>query len=134
MGVQAMATVDGVTTGHRRQALRRAPLLRLRARSWPILQTAGAAVVAWYLATLLVAEDQPVFAAIAAVVALGATYGQRPERAIELLGGGPLLVTEAAVTASLLVLLEPTGSGMPPSRLIEAIVGGGVALAVSALA
>jgi uncharacterized membrane protein YgaE (UPF0421/DUF939 family) len=172
MGIQAMASVDGVTTGHPRQALRRGPLLRLRARSWPILQTAGAAVVAWYLATLLVAEDQPVFAAIAAVVALGATYGQRPERAIELvggvvlgigvadlligaigsgpmqlgllvllamgaavlLGGGPVLVTEAAVTASLLVLLEPTGSGIAPSRLIEALVGGGVALAVSALA
>jgi uncharacterized membrane protein YgaE (UPF0421/DUF939 family) len=141
-------------------------------RSWPILQTAGAAVAAWYLATLLVSEEQPVFAAIAAVVALGATYGQRPERAIELiggvvlgigladllvrvigsgpmqlgllvllamgaavlLGGGPLLVTEAAVSASLLVLLEPTSSGLAPSRLIEALVGGGVALAVSALA
>ena len=167
-----MATVNGVTTGHPGQALRRGALLRLRVRSWPILQTAAAAVVAWYLATLLVSEDQPVFAAIAAVVALGATYGQRPERAIELvggvvlgiglagllvgaigsgpmqlgllvllamgaavaLGGGPLLVTEAAVSASLLVLLEPTSAGLAPSRLIEAVVGGGVALAVSALA
>ena len=157
-----MATVSGVTLA----------LLRLRVRSWPILQTAGAAVVAWYLATLLVSEEQPVFAAIAAVVALGATYGQRPERAIELvggvvlgigladllvgaigsgpmqlgllvllamgaavaLGGGPLLVTEAAVSATLLVLLEPTSAGLAPSRLIEAVVGGGVALAVSALA
>jgi uncharacterized membrane protein YgaE (UPF0421/DUF939 family) len=113
-----------------------------------------------------------VFAAIAAVVSLGATYGQRPERAVELiggvvlgigladllvgaigsgpmqlgllvllamgaavaLGGGPLLVTEAAVSASLLVLLEPSSAGLAPSRLIEAVVGGGVALAVSALA
>jgi uncharacterized membrane protein YgaE (UPF0421/DUF939 family) len=50
------------------------------------------------------------------------------------LGGGPLLVTEAAVSASLLVLLEPTSAGLAPSRLIEAVVGGGVALAVSALA
>jgi uncharacterized membrane protein YgaE (UPF0421/DUF939 family) len=157
-----MATVSGVTPA----------LLRLRVRSWPILQTAGAAVAAWYLATLFVSEEQPVFAAIAAVVSLGATYGQRPERAIELiggvvlgigladllvgaigsgpmqlgllvllamgaavlLGGGPVLVTEAAVSASLLVLLEPTSSGLAPSRLIEALVGGGVALAVSALA
>jgi uncharacterized membrane protein YgaE (UPF0421/DUF939 family) len=141
-------------------------------RSWPILQTAAAAVVAWYLATLLVSEERPVFAAIAAVISLGATYGQRPERAVELvggvvlgigladllvgaigsgpmqlgllvllamgtavaLGGGPLLVTEAAVSASLLVLLEPTSTGLAPSRLIEAVVGGGVALAVSALA
>jgi uncharacterized membrane protein YgaE (UPF0421/DUF939 family) len=164
--------VNRVTFGHPGQALRRAALLRLRVRSWPILQTAGAAVVAWYLATLLVSEDQPVFAAIAAVVSLGATYGQRPERAVELvggvvlgigladlligaigsgplqlgllvllavgaavlLGGGPVLVTEAAVSASLLVLLEPTSPGLAPSRLIEAVVGGGVALAVSALA
>jgi uncharacterized membrane protein YgaE (UPF0421/DUF939 family) len=167
-----MATVNEVTTGHPAQALRRGALLRLRVRSWPILQTAGAAVAAWYLATLLVSEEQPVFASIAAVIALGATYGQRPERAIELiggvvlgigvadllvgaigsgpmqlgllvllamgaavlLGGGPLLVTEAAVSATLLVLLEPTSTGLAPSRLIEAVVGGGVALAVSALA
>jgi uncharacterized membrane protein YgaE (UPF0421/DUF939 family) len=157
---------------HRGNALRRRALLRLRVRSWPILQTAGAAVAAWYLAKLLVSEEQPVFAPIAAVVSLGATYGQRPERAIELiggvvlgigvadllvgaigsgpmqlgllvllamgaavlLGGGPLLVTEAAVSATLLVLLEPTSSGLAPGRLVEALVGGGVALAVSALA
>jgi uncharacterized membrane protein YgaE (UPF0421/DUF939 family) len=148
------------------------PFLRLRLRWWPILQTAAAAVAAWYLAKLLVSEQRPVFAAVAAVVSLGATYGQRPERALELvggvvlgigladvliraagtgpiqlgllvvlamgaavmLGGGPLLVTEAAVSATLLVLLEPTGSGLPSNRLIEAVVGGGVALAVSALA
>ena len=172
MSIRAVATVNGVTTGHPGHALRRGALLRLRVRSWPILQTAAAAVAAWYLASLLVSEEQPVFAAIAAVVSLGATYGQRPERAVELvggvvlgigladllvgaigsgpmqlgllvllamgaavaLGGGPLLVTEAAVSASLLVLLEPTSAGLAPSRLIEAVVGGGVALAVSALA
>ena len=164
--------MSGVTTGHPRKALRLSALLRLRARSWPILQTAGAAVVAWYLATLLTSEQQPVFASIAAVIAMGATYGQRSERAIELiggvvlgigvadllvgaigsgpmqlgllvllamaaavlLGGGALLVTEAAVSATLLVLLEPTSAGLAPSRLIEALIGGGVALAVSAIA
>ncbi len=152
------------------QAMSRYELLRVRA--WPILQTAVAAVAAWYLAKLLLTESKPVFASIAAVVALGATYGQRPERAIELiggvvlgvgvadllvsgigsggwqlgvlvvlamaaavvLGGGPVLVTEAAVSAILLVLLEPSGSGFPPTRVIEALIGGGVALAVSALA
>src|ERR687895_2736939 len=159
-----MTTVNRVTSGRPGQALRRGALLRLRVRSWPILQTAVAAVAAWYLATLLVSQEQPVFAAIAAVVSLGATYGQRPERAVELvggvvlgigladllvgaigsgpmqlgllvllamgaavaLGGGPLLVTEAAVSASLLVLLEPTSAGLAPSRLIEAVGGGGV--------
>jgi uncharacterized membrane protein YgaE (UPF0421/DUF939 family) len=154
------------------QALVRDPWLRLRVRAWPILQTAAAAVGSWYLAKLLLPEQQPVFASIAAVISLGATYGQRSERAIELvggvvlgigvadllvrvlgtgpaqiglmvllamsaaviLGGGPLLVTEAAVSAILLVVLEPTSSGLAGSRLIDALVGGGVALGVSALA
>jgi uncharacterized membrane protein YgaE (UPF0421/DUF939 family) len=167
-----VATVSGVTTSTSGQALRRTALLRLRVRSWPILQTAAAAVAAWYLATLLVSEERPVFASIAAVIALGATYGQRSERAVELVGGvvlgigvadllvgaigtgpmqlgllvllamaaavlvggGPLLVTEAAVSATLLVVLEPTTAGLAPTRLIEALVGGGVALAVSAIA
>lgn len=149
----------------------RDPWLRLRVRAWPILQTAAAAVAAWYLAKLLLPEEQPVFASIAAVIALGATYGQRSERAIELiggvvlgigvadllvraigtgpaeiglmvllamsaavlLGGGPVLVTEAAVSAILLVVLEPTTSGLGGSRVIQALVGGGAALAVSAL-
>jgi uncharacterized membrane protein YgaE (UPF0421/DUF939 family) len=158
--------------GSSKQTLVRDPWLRLRVRAWPILQTAAAAVGSWYLAKLLLSEEQPVFASIAAVIALGATYGQRSERALELiggvvlgigvadllvltigtgpaaiglmvllamsaavvLGGGPLLVTEAAVSAILLVVLEPTTSGLAGSRVIQAVVGGGVALAVSALA
>jgi uncharacterized membrane protein YgaE (UPF0421/DUF939 family) len=158
--------------GSSKQALVRDPWLRLRIRAWPILQTAAAAVVAWYLAKLLLPEKQPVFASIAAVIALGAAYGRRSERAIELvggvvlgigvadllvralgtgpaqigvmvllamsaaviLGGGPLLVTEAAVSAILLVVLEPTSAGLAGARVIEALVGGFVALAVSALA
>lgn len=150
----------------------RRALDRLRGRAWPILQTAVAAVAAWYLAKLLLSVERPVFASIAAVIALGATYGQRPERAVELiggvvlgigvadlliiaigtgplqlgllvvlamsvavvLGGGPVLVTEAAVSAILLSLIEPASAGLPPSRLLEALVGGGVALAISALA
>jgi uncharacterized membrane protein YgaE (UPF0421/DUF939 family) len=146
--------------------------VRLRGRAWPILQTAAAAVAAWYAAELLLDEQAPVFAPIAAVIALGAAYGQRRERALELvggvvlgigladllvqgigsggwqlgvlvlvamstavmLGGGPVLVTEAGVSAILLVLLEPSGTGLPPSRLVEAVIGGAIALAVAALA
>jgi uncharacterized membrane protein YgaE (UPF0421/DUF939 family) len=149
----------------------RRALMRLRLRAWPILQTAGAALGAWYLAKLLLSEDEPVFASIAAVISVGATNGQRRQRAAELIGGvvlgigvadllvqgigsggwqigvmvvlamsvavmvggGPILVTEAAVSALLLVVLEPSSTGLPPSRLLEALVGGGVALFVSAL-
>jgi uncharacterized membrane protein YgaE (UPF0421/DUF939 family) len=155
----------------RRLALSTAQL-RLRGRVWPILQTALAAVAAWYLAKLLLPEPRPVFASIAAVICIGATYGERRQRAVELiggvvlgigvadlllhaigtgplqlgllvvlamgvavvLGGGPILVTEAAVSAILLVLIEPASGGVPAARLFEALIGGGVALGISALA
>jgi uncharacterized membrane protein YgaE (UPF0421/DUF939 family) len=148
-------------------------LSRLRLRLWPIVQTAVAAVAAWYLAKLFVSEQRPVFASIAAVISLGATHGRRDERALELiggvvlgitvadllirligtgpiqvgvlvvlamsaavlLGGGPMLVTEAGVSAILLASLEPTTTELlSADRLIEALVGGGVAFAVSSLA
>jgi uncharacterized membrane protein YgaE (UPF0421/DUF939 family) len=154
----------------RREAPRRA-WVRLRVRLWPILQTAAAAVAAWYLAKLLVGSERPVFASIAAVISLGATHGGRDERATELiggvvvgiaiadlliraigtgpvqigvlvvlamaaavlLGGGPVLVTEAAVSAIILASLDPAPTGLSADRLLEALVGGGVALAVSSL-
>jgi uncharacterized membrane protein YgaE (UPF0421/DUF939 family) len=51
-----------------------------------------------------------------------------------LLGGGAVLVTEAAVSAILLASLGPASTGLfSADRLIEAMVGGGVALAVSSL-
>jgi uncharacterized membrane protein YgaE (UPF0421/DUF939 family) len=145
---------------------------RVRATLRPVLQTAAAAVIAWYLALLLLPDQRPAFASIAAVVSLGASYGQRGERAVQLalgvvvgitvadlivqvigvggpqigvmvllamtaaraLGGGELLVSEAAVSAILLVTLDPSSSdGFSPHRMIEAAIGGGVALAVSSL-
>src|SRR3712207_3366328 len=143
----------------RREAPRRA-WVRLRVRLWPILQTATAAVAAWYLAKLLVGSERPVFASIAAVIALGATHGGRDERATELiggvvvgiaiadlliraigtgpvqigvlvvlamaaavlLGGGPVLVTEAAVSAIILASLDPAPTGLSADRLLEALV------------
>lgn len=150
----------------------RSALLRLPPRLRPILQAAAGAVAAWYLAKLLVAEQRPVFASIAAVIALGATYGQRRARAVELtggvvvgvaladlvarqigggpaqigvlvaltmataviLGGGPLLVTEAAVSAILLTSLDPVSGHLWLTRPAEAFVGVGVALMISSLA
>lgn len=144
---------------------------RLRGRMWPILQTAAAAAAAWYLASALLGGDRPLFAPIAAVIALGATVGQRGQRAFELVGGvilgiavadlivtvigtGPwqagvmivlamgtavalggreLLVAESAVSAILIATLPRASSGFPPDRFLEAIIGGGVALAVSVL-
>ena len=60
---------------------------RLRPRLLPIAHTAAAAVLAWYVALALVPDPRPSFASIAAVIAVGATYGQRGRRAAELIGG-----------------------------------------------
>jgi uncharacterized membrane protein YgaE (UPF0421/DUF939 family) len=137
-----------------------------------ILQTAAAAVAAYYVALLLPLDDnKPVFASIAAVISIGASYHQRGRRAVELvagvvlgltvadliihaigtgplqiglmiviamsaavvLGGGELLVSEAAVSALLLASLERTSSGYSPDRFIEAVVGGLVAIAVASV-
>jgi uncharacterized membrane protein YgaE (UPF0421/DUF939 family) len=144
---------------------------RLRGRMWPILQTAASAVAAWYVALAVLGGEQPLFAPIAAVIALGATVGQRGQRAFELVGGvilgiavadlivaaigtGPwqagvmvvlamgtavalggreLLVAEAAVSAILIATLPGAGTGFPPERFLEAIIGGGVALVASVL-
>src|SRR3954469_1915254 len=80
-------------------------LRRLRAQAWPILETALAAVVAWYLAKLLLGDRETGFAPIAAVICLGATVGQQRERALELTGG----VIVGVLIADLLVVLLGTG-------------------------
>ncbi|MDP9346670.1 MAG: FUSC family protein [Actinomycetota bacterium] len=61
---------------------------RLRPAIVPIVQTMAAATIAYYIAQLLPLDDQrPVFASIAAVISLGATYANRGRRAVELIGG-----------------------------------------------
>jgi uncharacterized membrane protein YgaE (UPF0421/DUF939 family) len=140
---------------------------RVHGRLWPIVQTALAAVGAWYVAVVLGVDSRPGFASIAAVISLGAAFGERRQRAIQLiagvmlgivladllvravgyglpqigvlvvlamlaaimLGGSELLVTEAAVSAILVATLSST----PEVRLLEVLIGGGVALAVHTL-
>jgi uncharacterized membrane protein YccC len=142
---------------------------RLRGSARTLAQTAVAAVAAWYVAAALLPDPRPSFACIAAVVALGASGGQRGQRAVQLvggvvlgltvadlivqvigtgppqigimvllamgtalvLGGGELLVSEAAVSAILLTTLNPaTTNGFTPNRMLEAVIGGAVALAI----
>jgi uncharacterized membrane protein YgaE (UPF0421/DUF939 family) len=140
---------------------------RLHGHLWPVLQTGVAAVAAWYIAVLLGVEHRPAFASIAAVISLGAAFGERRQRAVQLiagvmlgivladlliraigtglpqigllvvlamlaaviLGGGELLVTESAVSA----ILVSTLSATPQVRLVEVLIGGGVALTVHTL-
>jgi uncharacterized membrane protein YgaE (UPF0421/DUF939 family) len=155
---------------HPRLALTRAAD-RLRPRLLQIVQTAAAAVTAWLLARVLLPDPRPSFAAIAAIIALSASYGERGKEALQLvggvvlglaiadvvvraigagpyqigilivvamtaaviLGGGQTVTSEAAVSALLLMALSG-GSGMStfsPNRVLEAVIGGGVALFVS---
>jgi len=78
---------------------------RLRPHLPAILQTAAAALGAWWLAILLLPTERPAFASIAAVICVGVTYGQRRSRALELIGGVLLGIT----VASLLLFLIGTG-------------------------
>ena len=49
-------------------------------------------------------------------------------------GGGPLAVSEAAISATILmVVFQPSSIGFPVDRFLDALVGGGVALVVNAL-
>ncbi len=48
-------------------------------------------------------------------------------------GGGPLVVNQAAVSALLVVVLQPPDDVFSPARFLDALVGGGVALAVNYL-
>ena len=70
---------------------------RLRPHVPAVLQTAAAALAAWWLAILLLPSDRPAFASIAAVICLGITHGQRLSRAIELIGGIILGITIATL-------------------------------------
>ena len=146
---------------------------RVRAHLRPVIQTAVAAALAWSIADMLLHDERPAFASIAAIISLGVSYGQRGERALQLvagvvvglgvadvlihiigtgapqiglmvvlamtvalvLGGGEVLVSEAAVSAILLMAIDPAAGqhGFSPDRILEALIGGGSALGVSAV-
>jgi uncharacterized membrane protein YccC len=82
----------------------RSGIHRLRGGWWPILQTAVAAGVAWFLAVLILEHERPTFAPIAAVISLGLAVGERSKRVVELTLGvalgvaiGDLLVSVIGV-------------------------------------
>lgn len=107
--------------------------LRLRGRLLAILQTAAAAVVAWELAVLLLPDPRPAFASIAAVIAVGATNGERLGRAVQLVAGVVLGIT----IASLMLELIGTGAWQMGVLVILAMgaavaLGGGEMVVVEA--
>src|SRR5437764_1144536 len=159
------------TAATRSRTSSRSSVDRLRANLWPLVQTAVAASLAWWIASTVLGHASPFFAPIAAIVSLGATRGQRSRRAVELmlgvalgigladllihaigvgvaqlaltvglamaaaivLGAGLVLLTEAAVSATLVATVSPATHGLPPTRLVDALVGGTTALVFSQL-
>jgi uncharacterized membrane protein YgaE (UPF0421/DUF939 family) len=104
---------------------------RLRGRMLPIVHNATAAVGAWLLATALLPDPRPAFAAIAAVIAVGVTHGQRAGRALQLVGGVVLGIT----VATLLISVIGTGAWQIGVLVILAMaaataLGGGEVLVV----
>ena len=80
--------VDGAERAWRRsRASLRQRLGRFRTKRWQIAQCALAAGVAWLIAKDLLGHDVPIFAPIAAVVALGTSYAQRLRRVVEVSAG-----------------------------------------------
>ncbi len=79
---------------------------RLGVGVWPILQTAVAASLAWFLASAVLGHGQPFFAAIAAVISTGVVVGQEGRRVFELVFG----VACGLAVADLLVVLIGTGT------------------------
>src|SRR5215208_6092410 len=79
---------------------------RLRSSWLPILQTAVAACLAWFLAVLILGQQRPTFAPIAAVIALGLAVSERGRRALELTLG----VAFGVALADLLVSVVGVGA------------------------
>jgi hypothetical protein len=146
----------------------RARLRRLLTLSPLVGQTALAAGAAWFLATDALGHSRPFMAPVAAIVALGLTYGQRVRRSLEiaagvavgvliadlilvalgggagtialvvglamavaiLLGGRPMVVSQAATSATVVAAISPHGH-LTFHRFTEALVGGAVALLIN---
>lgn len=61
--------------------------LRFRSHGWQIVQCGTAAALAWQVATEVLGHPRPFFAPVAAVVALGVSYGDRLRRSAEVVAG-----------------------------------------------
>ena len=78
---------------------------RLWDRGWPVLQTAVAVGLAWYLASVIFGHERPVFASIAALISLGVSVGRQWKRALQVILG----VGAGIALASFLVLVVGAG-------------------------
>src|SRR3954467_15201401 len=106
-------------------------LHRLRPRLLPLPPTAAAAVIAWYAGLVLLPDPRPAFASIAAVIAVGATYGRRGARAAELIGGVVVGLSVADVLVRAIGVGPLQMGVMVVVAMSTAVVLGGGALLVT---
>lgn len=94
----------------------------------------GRRAVEWFVGVAfgLAIADLLMFALGTGPAQIGAVVAIAMATAI-FLGAGPLLVTEAGVTAVLVITLDPSTAGPSPDRFMDALVGCCVALAVHSL-
>ncbi|WP_372699523.1 FUSC family protein [Arthrobacter sp. JSM 101049] len=90
---------------------------RLRQALPIVAQCAGAAGVAWWLASTLLGHPRPVFAAIAAIICLAGGKGERARQAVDLVAG---------VLAGVVVgeIVRYTGSGSGVMQVVVVVVLG----------
>jgi uncharacterized membrane protein YgaE (UPF0421/DUF939 family) len=104
----------------------RAGVAQVRLSLWPAVQTAAAAAIAWSIAHYLLGHEQPFFAAVAAVIAMGSSRGQRGRRALEMVAGVTLGV---AVADLLLLAIDPVplriALGALVAMSVAILIGGG---------
>jgi fusaric acid resistance family protein len=104
----------------------RSGAIRLRSGWLPILQTALAACVAWFLAVLILGLERPTFAPIAAVIVLGLAVGERGRRAVELTLGVAFGVTMADLLLSVVgVGAVQAGIFVVLAMAVAVFLGGG---------
>ena len=92
--------------GRRGMASQRRRLQRWRAHLFLVTQMALAAGLGWFLGVRLLGHDQPFFAAVAAILCLGLSFGQRVTRVVEVAVG----VFLGVAVGDAFVLLFGTGA------------------------
>jgi uncharacterized membrane protein YgaE (UPF0421/DUF939 family) len=104
---------------------------RLRSVWWQIVQTAVAAIVAWFLAVLILGHERPAFAPIAAVISLGLAVGERSKRVVELTLGVALGVAIGDLLVSVIGVGAVQGGILVALAMAAAVFFGGGDLGVN---
>lgn len=103
----------------------------LRATAAPLLQTAVAAGLAWFVAHDLLGHRTPFFAPIAAVIAIGVVPGNHTRRAIEIVLGVGLGIAIGDLLISAIGRGAPQLAFVVLLAMVGAVLLGGSALVVS---